>query len=82
MDSDFDLFKGFIGSTVIEDAERLKENPTGITTDESGVEQLQILRDKYEGKLTTSLYTGTLFVASVASILALGAICLTNYKIN
>ncbi|KAF7383535.1 hypothetical protein HZH66_012885 [Vespula vulgaris] len=60
------------------DAERLKENPTGTTTDESGVEQLQILRDKYEGKLTTSLYTGTLFVASVASILALGAICLTS----
>ncbi|XP_047364799.1 adenylate cyclase type 2 isoform X3 [Vespa velutina] len=58
-----------------------EENPTGITNDESGVEQLQILRDKYEGKLTTSLYTGTLFVASVASILALGAICLTNYQI-
>ncbi|XP_047364793.1 adenylate cyclase type 2 isoform X1 [Vespa velutina] len=57
-----------------------EENPTGITNDESGVEQLQILRDKYEGKLTTSLYTGTLFVASVASILALGAICLTNYQ--
>ncbi|XP_035742022.1 adenylate cyclase type 2-like isoform X1 [Vespa mandarinia] len=56
-----------------------EENPTGTTNDESGVEQLQILRDKYEGKLTTSLYTGTLFVASVASILALGAICLTNY---
>ncbi|XP_043681130.1 adenylate cyclase type 2 [Vespula pensylvanica] len=55
-----------------------EENPTGTTTDESGVEQLQILRDKYEGKLTISLYTGTLFVASVASILALGAICLTS----
>lgn len=56
-----------------------EENP-GSTTDDNGVKQLQILRDKYEGKLTTSLYTGTLFVAAVASILALGAICLSNYQ--
>ncbi|KAI4479680.1 hypothetical protein M0804_010730 [Polistes exclamans] len=56
------------------------ENP-GTTTDDNGVEQLQILRDKYEGKLTTSLYTGTLFVAVVASISALCAICLSNYQI-
>ncbi|KAI4472265.1 hypothetical protein M0802_016997, partial [Mischocyttarus mexicanus] len=57
-------------------------NPGTTTTEDSGVEQLQILRDKYEGKLTTSLYTGTLFVAAVASILALGAICLSNYQVN
>ncbi|KAK2576760.1 hypothetical protein KPH14_005405 [Odynerus spinipes] len=56
-----------------------EENPAGTTSDESGVEQLQELRDKYEGKLTISLYTGTLFVAAVASLLALGAICFTKY---
>ncbi|XP_011141420.1 adenylate cyclase type 2 isoform X2 [Harpegnathos saltator] len=43
--------------------------------DDAGVKELQELRDKYEGKLTASLYTGTFCVAAVASLIALGALC-------
>ncbi|XP_011635258.1 adenylate cyclase type 2 isoform X2 [Pogonomyrmex barbatus] len=49
------------------------------TGDDAGVKELQELRDKYEGKLTASLYTGTLCVAAVASLIALGALCFTDY---
>ncbi|XP_012533479.1 adenylate cyclase type 2 isoform X2 [Monomorium pharaonis] len=57
-----------------------EEESLGDTTgDDAGVKELQELRDKYEGKLTASLYTGTLFVAAVASLIALGALCFTNY---
>ncbi|XP_018045916.1 PREDICTED: adenylate cyclase type 2 isoform X2 [Atta colombica] len=47
--------------------------------DDAGVKELQELRDKYEGTLTASLYTGTLSIAAVASLIALGALCFTNY---
>ncbi|KAL6421842.1 hypothetical protein ACFW04_010981 [Cataglyphis niger] len=47
--------------------------------DDAGIKALQELRDKYEGKLTASLYTGTLCVAAIASLVALGALCFTNY---
>lgn len=47
--------------------------------DDAGVKELQELRDKYEGKLTASLYTGTLCVAAIASLVALGALCFTDY---
>lgn len=47
--------------------------------DDAGVKELQELREKYEGKLTASLYTGTLCVAAVASLIALGALCFTDY---
>ncbi|KYQ47186.1 Adenylate cyclase type 2, partial [Trachymyrmex zeteki] len=49
------------------------------TGDDAGVKELQELRDKYEGKLTASLYTGTLSIAAVASLIALGALCFTDY---
>ncbi|XP_032672323.1 adenylate cyclase type 2 [Odontomachus brunneus] len=48
--------------------------------DDAGVKELQELRDKYEGKLTASLYTGTLCVAAIASLIALGALCFTDYR--
>nr|XP_012150842.1 PREDICTED: adenylate cyclase type 2 isoform X2 [Megachile rotundata] len=47
---------------------------------ETGVEELEELRNKYEGKLTTSLYTGTLFVAVVALTIALGVVCVSNLE--
>ncbi|XP_076646961.1 adenylate cyclase type 2 Ac76E isoform X2 [Halictus rubicundus] len=47
---------------------------------EMDVEELEQLRDKYEGKLTASLYTGTLLVAIVGSILAAGVVCAANYR--
>ncbi|XP_012220110.1 adenylate cyclase type 2 isoform X2 [Linepithema humile] len=47
--------------------------------DDAGVKELQELRDKYEGKLTASLYTGALCIAAVASLIALGALCITAY---
>lgn len=49
---------------------------------DAGVKALQELRDKYEGKLTASLYTGTLCVAAIASLVALGALCFTNYPVS
>ncbi|KAG7199184.1 hypothetical protein KM043_018059 [Ampulex compressa] len=48
--------------------------------DEAGVKELEELRDKYEGKLTASLYSGTLFVAVIGSTFALGALCLVDYR--
>ncbi|XP_018315113.1 adenylate cyclase type 2 [Mycetomoellerius zeteki] len=57
-----------------------EEESLGDTTgDDAGVKELQELRDKYEGKLTASLYTGTLSIAAVASLIALGALCFTDY---
>lgn len=50
--------------------------------DDAGVKELQELRDKYEGKLTAFLYTGTLCVAAVASLIALGALCSTDYRVS
>ncbi|XP_020286222.1 adenylate cyclase type 2 isoform X2 [Pseudomyrmex gracilis] len=47
--------------------------------DDAGVKELRELQDKYEGKLTASLYTGTFCVAAVASLIALGALCITDY---
>jgi len=50
--------------------------------DDAGVKELQELRNKYEGKLTASLYTGTLCVAAIASLIALGALCFTDYPVS
>lgn len=50
--------------------------------DDAGVKELQELRDKYEGKLTASLYTGALCIAAVASLIALGALCITTYYVS
>lgn len=52
------------------------------TSDDAGVKELRELRDKYEGKLTASLYTGTLCVATIASLVALGALCITDYPVS
>lgn len=52
------------------------------TGDDAGVKELQELRDKYEGKLTASLYTGTLCIAAIASLIALGALCFTDYHVS
>lgn len=52
------------------------------TGDDAGVKELQELRDKYEGKLTVSLYTGTLCIAAIASLIALGAFCFTDYHVR
>ncbi|CAB0032413.1 unnamed protein product [Trichogramma brassicae] len=43
-------------------------------TDECGDEELRELRDRYEGKLTASLYTGVLTVAAIATFSALCAL--------
>ncbi|XP_011050145.1 PREDICTED: adenylate cyclase type 2 [Acromyrmex echinatior] len=57
-----------------------EEESLGDTTgDDAGVKELQELRDKYEGTLTASLYTGTLSIAAVASLIALGVLCFTDY---
>lgn len=50
--------------------------------DDAGIKALQELRDKYEGKLTASLYMGTLCVAAIASLVALGALCFTDYPVS
>ncbi|XP_060813480.1 adenylate cyclase type 2 isoform X1 [Bombus pascuorum] len=47
---------------------------------EADIEDLKQLRSKYEGKLTASLYAGTLLVAVVALIPALGILCVPNYQ--
>lgn len=49
---------------------------------EMDVEELEQLRDKYEGKLTASLYTGTLLIALLGSLIAVGVICAANYWVN
>ncbi|XP_076238819.1 adenylate cyclase type 2 Ac76E isoform X3 [Calliopsis andreniformis] len=46
---------------------------------ETSVQELERLRDRYEGKLTASLYTGTLFIAVISSTLAVGVLCVINY---
>jgi len=58
------------------------ENLGDTTGDDASVKELQELRDKYEGKLTASLYTGTLSIATVASLIALGALCFTDYRVS
>nr|XP_033339524.1 adenylate cyclase type 2 isoform X2 [Megalopta genalis] len=63
-----------VGSTAKE--ERSEES----AGNEMDVEELEQLRDKYEGKLTASLYTGTLLVALIGSILAVGVICAANHR--
>lgn len=52
--------------------------------DDAGVKELQELRDKYEGKLTASLYTGTLCIAALASLIALvvGGFYFTDYPVS
>ncbi|XP_076173456.1 adenylate cyclase type 2 Ac76E isoform X2 [Ptiloglossa arizonensis] len=47
---------------------------------EANVEELEQLRDKYEGKLTASLYTGTLSIAVAALVFAMGVLCITSYR--
>ncbi|KOX74628.1 Adenylate cyclase type 8 [Melipona quadrifasciata] len=47
---------------------------------EVGIEELKQLRNKYEGKLTASLYAGVLLIAIVALISALGILCIANYQ--
>ncbi|KAL7306373.1 hypothetical protein TKK_0001797 [Trichogramma kaykai] len=50
-------------------------------TDECGDEELRELRDRYEGKLTASLYTGVLTVAAIATLSALCALlCLYDFS--
>lgn len=49
---------------------------------EADIEDLKQLRSKYEGKLTASLYAGTLFVAVVALIPALAILCVPSYQVN
>nr|XP_012150844.1 PREDICTED: adenylate cyclase type 2 isoform X4 [Megachile rotundata] len=62
------------------DARSTNEKSEERAINETGVEELEELRNKYEGKLTTSLYTGTLFVAVVALTIALGVVCVSNLE--
>ncbi|KAK1123292.1 Adenylate cyclase type 2, variant 2 [Melipona bicolor] len=47
---------------------------------EVGIEELKQLRNKYEGKLTASLYAGVFLIAIVALISVLGILCIANYQ--
>ncbi|XP_043520152.1 adenylate cyclase type 2 isoform X4 [Frieseomelitta varia] len=47
---------------------------------EVGIEELKQLRNKYEGKLTASLYAGALLIAVIALISVLGILCIANYQ--
>ncbi|KAK9300530.1 hypothetical protein QLX08_006860 [Tetragonisca angustula] len=47
---------------------------------EVGIEELKQLRNKYEGKLTASLYAGALLIAIIALIPVLGILCIANYQ--
>ncbi|XP_053973477.1 adenylate cyclase type 2 isoform X2 [Hylaeus volcanicus] len=67
------LYRASIDASVPQKSEECVAN-------ETNVEELEELRDKYEGKLTASLYTGTLFVSVIASIFAIGVLCITNYR--
>lgn len=49
---------------------------------EVGIEELKQLRNKYEGKLTASLYAGALLIAIIALISVLGILCIANYQVN
>uniref|UniRef100_A0A0C9RWY1 adenylate cyclase n=1 Tax=Fopius arisanus TaxID=64838 RepID=A0A0C9RWY1_9HYME len=48
--------------------------------DDGSVKELQKLRDRYEGKVTASLYTGTLTVAGAASLIAFVALCVLHFN--
>lgn len=57
--------------------------PMVATADEVvGLKALQELRDKYEGKLTASLYTGNLFLALFASFCSLLVLLLTDFSVS
>lgn len=58
------------------------ESPGDGTTDDGSAKELQELRDRYEGKVTASLYTGTLFVAAAASLGALVALCVLHFNVS
>ncbi|XP_017756963.1 PREDICTED: adenylate cyclase type 2 isoform X2 [Eufriesea mexicana] len=47
---------------------------------QAGIEELIQLQSKYEGKLTASLYSGTLFIAVIALTVALGVLYVSNYQ--
>ncbi|XP_029052910.2 adenylate cyclase type 2 isoform X2 [Osmia bicornis bicornis] len=68
--------RSFLKEKIMKDLE--KSEGWSRVVNEAGVEELEELRDKYEGKLTTSLYAGTLLVAVVALTVALGVVCLSN----
>ncbi|XP_008556239.1 adenylate cyclase type 2 [Microplitis demolitor] len=55
-----------------------KGDAADTSREETSVEELQELPDRYEGKVTASLYTSTLFVAAVASLIALIALCVLH----
>ncbi|KAK0098595.1 hypothetical protein PV326_006343 [Microctonus aethiopoides] len=48
--------------------------------EDANVKELQKLLDRYEGKVTASLYAGTLFVAVVASLIVLIALCILHFN--
>lgn len=50
--------------------------------DDAGAKELQELRDRYEGKVTASLYTGTLFVTAIASLIALVVLCILHINVS
>ncbi|XP_012285023.1 adenylate cyclase type 2 [Orussus abietinus] len=52
-----------------------EERTAKAIADDSSDKELEDLRSRYEGKLTASLYTGNLFVAVLASLSALVALC-------
>lgn len=52
------------------------------TTDCGSTKELQELRDKYEGKLTVSLYTGVLTISIGASLLAVLTLCIFNRNVS
>ncbi|XP_044583203.1 adenylate cyclase type 2 isoform X1 [Cotesia glomerata] len=55
-----------------------KGDALDIPREETSVEELQELPDRYEGKVTASLYTSTLFIAAVASLIALITLCVLH----
>ncbi|XP_015125001.1 adenylate cyclase type 2 [Diachasma alloeum] len=57
-----------------------EESPGDNAADDGSVKELQKLRDRYEGKVTASLYTGTLTVAGAASLTALVALCVLHFN--
>ncbi|XP_043284356.1 adenylate cyclase type 2 isoform X2 [Venturia canescens] len=57
-----------------------EESPGEGGADDGSVKELQKLRDRYEGKVTASLYTGTLLVAASASLTALIALCVLHFN--
>ncbi|XP_031835270.1 adenylate cyclase type 2 Ac76E isoform X2 [Nomia melanderi] len=73
--------EGVAGNVASNNAEATnKEKSKDHTGNEMDVEELEQLRDKYEGKLTASLYTGTLLIALLGSLIAVGVICAANYR--